>query len=221
MKTLVRITSLLVTLVVPFILIMTAIRLLITPVFLKIEYNLPNFPPDPYGFTTADRLKWGGLSMDYLVNAEPDDYLSTLQFEDGTPLYNERELSHMLDVRMLVKTALSVWYVLSGVTLIFGLIAWKLGCLKAYWKAIATGGWLTLGLIILVIFSTFIDFSGLFTAFHGLFFEGDTWLFYASDTLIRLYPLKFWSDAFIYMGIFTVIGALVCIFVLGKLSRRQ
>lgn len=220
MKLIVKFFSILVTLFVPFILIMTAIRLLITPLFLKLEYNLPNFPPDPYGFTTEERLKWGGLSMDYLVNAEPDSYLATLKFEDGTSLYNERELSHMLDVRVLVKSTLIAWNALIILTVSLGLTAKKFGYLKEYWKAIAWGGWLTLGLIFLVILSTFIDFSALFTAFHGLFFEGDTWLFYDSDTLIRLYPLKFWSDAFIYMGILTVLGALACIFIPGKFSRK-
>lgn len=220
MKLILKIVSIFVSIIIPFILIMAAIRLLINPLFLKVEYNLPNFPADPYGFTTVERLKWGGLSMDYLVNAESDEFLATLQFEDGTPLYNERELSHMLDVRVLVKSALTVWYILLGAALVIGLAAWKFGYLKEMWKAIIWGGWLTLGAIFLVILSTFIDFSALFTAFHGLFFQGDTWLFYGSDTLIRLYPLKFWSDAFIYVGIITVFGALLCIFIPGKLSRR-
>jgi integral membrane protein (TIGR01906 family) len=220
MKLIVKILSILVTLVVPFILIMMAIRLLINPLFLTVEYNLPNFPSDPYGFTTAERLKWGELSMDYLINSEPDDYLATLKFEDGTPLYNERELSHMLDVRVLVQSALTAWYILLGVTLLLGLTAWKFGYLKELWKSITLGGWLTLGVIFLVILSTFIDFSALFTAFHGLFFQGDTWLFYESDTLIRLYPLKFWSDAFIYVGAMTIIGALLCIFVPTKFIRK-
>ena len=220
MKLIVKILSILVTLVVPFILIMMAIRLLINPLFLTVEYNLSNFPSDPYGFTTAERLKWGELSMDYLINSEPDDYLATLKFEDGTPLYNERELSHMLDVRVLVQSALTAWYILLGVTLLLGLTAWKFGYLKELWKSITWGGWLTLGVIFLVILSTFIDFSALFTAFHGLFFQGDTWLFYESDTLIRLYPLKFWSDAFIYVGVMTIIGALLCIFVPTKFIRK-
>jgi integral membrane protein (TIGR01906 family) len=220
MKLIVKILSILVTLVVPFILIMMAIRLLINPLFLTVEYNLPNFPSDPYGFTTAERLKWGELSMDYLINSEPDDYLATLKFEDGTPLYNERELSHMLDVRVLVQSALTAWYILLGVTLLLGLTAWKFGYLKELWKSITLGGWLTLGVIFLVILSTFIDFSALFTAFHGLFFQGDTWLFYESDTLIRLYPLKFWSDAFIYVGVMTIIGALLCIFLPTKFIRK-
>lgn len=220
MKHLIKALSILMAIFVPFLLIMTAIRVLINPFFLKFEYNQPNFPPDPYGFTTEDRLKWGILSMDYLVNDEPDNYLGTLTFDNGLSLYNERELSHMLDVRILVKNALKAWYALLGLTAVIGLFALKKGRLKDYWKSIAQGGWLTLGLIVLILFSTFIDFSGLFTAFHGLFFEGDTWLFFASDTLIRLYPLKFWSDAFIFMGGFTVFGALVCIIIGGRLTRK-
>jgi len=104
---------------------------------------------------------------------------------------------------------------------VIGLAAWKTGNLHELRKAVARGGWLTLGVIGLVITSTFIDFSSLFTAFHGLFFEGDTWLFFADDTLIRLYPLKLWSDAFIFMGIFTMAGAFLCIFAIGRLSRKK
>ena len=220
MKIIAKVISFLVTVIIPFILIMTAIRILINPFFLDYEYNLPQFPADPYGFSTEDRLKWGKISMDYLLNNEPDDYLGTLTFEDGSPLYNERESSHMLDVRILVKSALKAWYILLILLAVIGLAAWKIGRLNDFWKAIARGGWLTLGIILLVIASTFIDFNSLFTAFHGLFFEGDTWLFFADDTLIRLYPLKLWSDAFIFMGIFTLVGALLCIFAIGRLSEK-
>lgn len=221
MKIISRILSFFVTIVIPFILIMTSIRILINPFFLDYEYNLQQFPADPYGFSKEDRLKWGKISMDYLVNNEPDDFLGTLRFEDGTAVYNAREVSHMLDVRNLVKSALKAWYILLIILGVIGLAAWKTGNLHELRKAVARGGWLTLGVIGLVITSTFIDFSSLFTAFHGLFFEGDTWLFFADDTLIRLYPLKLWSDAFIFMGIFTMAGAFLCIFAIGRLSRKK
>jgi integral membrane protein (TIGR01906 family) len=220
MKLIIKFLSILVTLFIPFILIMTAVRLILSPFFLELEYNLPNLHPDPYGFNTEERIKWGGLSWAYMVNSEPDDYLASLRFMDGTQIYNERELSHMLDVRIVVKSSLTAWYIMLGLTLLLGMAAWKFGHLKGFWKSITWGGWLTLGVIFLVIISTFIDFSDLFTVFHGLFFEGDTWLFYESDTLIRLYPLKLWSDAFLYAGFITVIGALLCIFVPAKFARK-
>jgi uncharacterized membrane protein len=42
-----------------------------------------------------------------------------------------------------------------------------------------------------------------------LFFSGDTWLFAYSDTLIRLFPIRFWEDCFIYIGGFSLIVGLV------------
>lgn len=93
--------------------------------------------------------------------------------------------------------------------------------MRQYWKAVSYGGWLTLGLILLVIAGVFINFNQLFASFHAIFFEGDTWLFFTNDTLIRLFPEKLWSDAFIYMGIFTLAEALVCVLVGGRLAQKD
>ena len=42
--------SWIVALLVPVALVLTAMRLMMTTAFLRIEYITPNFPPDPYGF---------------------------------------------------------------------------------------------------------------------------------------------------------------------------
>jgi integral membrane protein (TIGR01906 family) len=44
-----------------------------------------------------------------------------------------------------------------------------------------------------------VSFSFVFVGFHLIFFEGDTWLFLYSDTLIRLFPTRFWRDVFIFV----------------------
>src|SRR6185436_17098772 len=93
------ILSWLVALLVPLALIGLGLRTLLTPLFLRIEYNMPYFPPDQYGFTKEDRLKWAPYALNYLVNSADISYLADLKFEDGTSLYNERELSHMADVK--------------------------------------------------------------------------------------------------------------------------
>lgn len=200
---------------------MGSIRILLNPFFLDYEYNQPGFPADEFGFTTADRLKWGKLSLIYLTNNESDDYLGTLKFDNGSPLYNERELSHMLDVRLLVKAALKAWYGVILFLIVMMLFYWRTQRMRQYWKAVSYGGWLTLGLILLVIAGVFINFNQLFAGFHAIFFEGDTWLFFTNDTLIRLFPEKLWSDAFIYMGIFTLAEALVCVLVGGRLAQKD
>src|ERR1051325_46276 len=61
--------SWLITILVPIALIGLGLRVLLTPFFLKIEYNMPYFPADEYGFTKADRLKWAPYALNYLVNS--------------------------------------------------------------------------------------------------------------------------------------------------------
>jgi integral membrane protein (TIGR01906 family) len=54
-----------------------------------------------------------------------------------------------------------------------------------------------------------VNFNALFVQFHQVFFEGGTWQFLWSDTLIRLFPLRFWQDAFIFIGGASLVEALV------------
>ena len=51
MKTFSRILAWLITIFVPFALTFVGLRLLLTPVFPQVEYRMPGFPRDDYGFT--------------------------------------------------------------------------------------------------------------------------------------------------------------------------
>ncbi|MBI4929005.1 MAG: TIGR01906 family membrane protein [Anaerolineae bacterium] len=207
----------LISLSVPFLLLMTSIRLLITPVYAQIEYRMPYFPADPYGFTLEDRLKYSQVSIDYLVNDEPLQWLADQRLPDGMPLYNERELSHMLDVKNLVQRMISAWTILVGVYLVTFAFAWRRGWLKDLLVALGRGGVWTIGFIVIMLAAVAVSFNGLFTLFHRLFFEGSTWIFLYSDSLIRLFPIPFWRDAFILVGSFTILGAILLILI----GRRQ
>ena len=200
---------------VPLALIGLGLRVLLTSLFLKIEYNMPYFPADTYGFTKEDRLKWAPYALDYLVNSADISYLGNLAFEDGSPLYNERELSHMQDVKRVTKGALTVWYVV--LILLLGLWVWsRLAHWEpAYREGLRRGGWLMVGLAaaigLIVVIGILINpnvFWSFFVGFHRLFFEGDSWLFLYSDTLIRLFPIRFWQDAFLIAAILALGGGL-------------
>ena len=55
---------------VPLVLTLTNVRLLLTHAFPIIEYNIIGVTPDAYGLSTADRIKWSNLSMDYLMGSQ-------------------------------------------------------------------------------------------------------------------------------------------------------
>ena len=221
MKSIIRFFQVFITIAVPLLLLMGGIRLMLTPAFINFEYRQPNFPPDVYGFSTADRLKWADLSIQYLLNSEPITYLADLRLDASMPLFNERELSHMLDVKILVQRMLTALWVLGGILVALGgFFHWRKQA-AAYWRALASGGYAALGLLGFVLVMVFTAFDWLFTRFHNIFFVGDTWLFLYTDSLIRLFPMKFWQDAFIGVGILTGLGALFLILFGNRLAQKQ
>jgi integral membrane protein (TIGR01906 family) len=201
----------------PFVILMLAIRCLITPIYAKIEYRLPGFPEDPYGFTREERLDFAKPSINYLVNSEDLSFLEALQFDNGDPIYTERELSHMADVKQLVT---GMRYALAGgaiLIFILTLTIAKLDQWKSALRAILWGAWGEFVLIGGILLFIVLSFDFLFTLFHKLFFESGTWTFYTSDTLIRLFPMRFWRDAFLSVGGLSILFALIIIFI----SRRK
>jgi integral membrane protein (TIGR01906 family) len=209
------ILSWLISILIPLVLIGLAIRVLLSPVFYKTEYNMPYFPPDDYGFTKADRLKWAPYAVNYLTNNADISYLGDLKFDDGMPLYNERELSHMQDVKRLTLATLNLWYVSLALLLALGLWAWYGQWWDDYRLGLMRGGWLMVGLAvtigIIVVVGITVNpnvFDEFFVGFHHLFFSGDSWLFLFSDTLIRLFPIRFWEDAFLWAAVIALGGGI-------------
>jgi len=86
-------------------------------------------------------------------------------------------------------------------------------------QAFYRGGWGIVGLIAAILFFVALSFNNLFTWFHQLFFESGTWLFYTSDTLIRLFPMRFWQDAFIFVGVLSLLMGAGLIWFAKKQNR--
>jgi integral membrane protein (TIGR01906 family) len=107
----------------------------------------------------------------------------------------------------------SLWFIL------FVLAAWARwgSWWPDYRRGLGRGGWLTVALAALLAVFALTSFWQFFTQFHGLFFEGDSWLFLYSDTLIRLFPMRFWQDAFLVVGGLALAGGLA----LGLGSKRR
>jgi integral membrane protein (TIGR01906 family) len=211
-----KISSWLVSILTPFVILMISIRILISPLFSQIEYQLPGFPEDPYGFTFEDRLRWSEPSIKYLVNSEGIGYLESLRFENGEPIYNPSELSHMEDVKAVVTGMRIALAALTVILLIFTMININKGNKHLILQSFHNGGWGILGLIGAIMILLVISFNQLFTWFHQIFFESGTWRFYTSDTLIRLFPMRFWRDAFIFVGVLSILFGVITILVTRK-----
>ncbi len=209
-----KLTHYFISLLVMPVLILTTVWAMLHPAFLILEYNTPGFPADSYGFTKAERLYWARYAVDYLRNDADISYLADLRFPDGqqvppqscvqmddcTRLYNERELQHMVDVKHVVRQALTVWQVSLLMLPVLGVWAWRGGWWDDFRRAVARGGLWTTGFSGFIIVFVLVGFGVIFVAFHEIFFASGTWMFYYSDTLIRLFPERFWRDAFLLVA---------------------
>ncbi len=208
MKIIYRILAWLMTILLPLAITFLGARLVLTHAFLEIDYRTPGFPADTYGFTLQDRLHWSKISWDYLLNNADISFLGNLTFPDGTTLFNERELSHMQDVKRVIQPGLWIAYVVWFFMLGIGLWARFGGWWQEYLRGIWRGGWLMVGLIAAIGIFAAVNFWQFFTLVHEMFFSGGSWLFLYSDTLIRLFPLPFWEEAFLFPIVLDILGGL-------------
>ncbi len=194
------------------------------PWFYIFEYHTPGFPADPYGFTTEERIHWARYAVDYLRYHRDISYLADLRFPEGeqipepscgfvddcSRLYNDRELQHMVDVQRVVDGALRVWQISLLGLLALGVWAWKGGWPDEFRRAAGRGGLWTAGFSAFIILFVLVGFGVIFVWFHEIFFASGTWVFYYSDTLIRLFPERFWRDAFLFVaGVPALAGVLL------------
>lgn len=225
-STFVKIVRWIVAIAIPFLLTVGTVRLLIawdSPSYPAFEY--PRIPPDPYGFSLEERLQLADATLGYLRRPEPAEEVIYL-LEDlrlpGTdePLYNEREISHMVDVKVVSDAFLTAFWILTGVVAV-GLIylfARPFTRLEGA-RALLYGGVLTAVIVIAVMVFLGAAWSVAFTLFHDIFFPPGTWTFSYSDSLIRLFPEQFWFDfGLIWTGTILLGGALLAL--VGYLLRR-
>lgn len=200
-----RLIHALVVLALPVFLLVVNLRIVTGHWFVQWEYGKAGFPPDPYALPTVERVRLAQVCVDYLATGAPISLLADLQLPGGEPAFNARELRHMADVQMVYRRVMSAGGV-AGLILVGGVAA-LLVAGPARWRAPAAllgGSLLILGLLGAVGAYMVLSWGEFFTTFHRIFFEGETWIFPYSDTLIRLFPQRFWVDVAA-----TIVGLLV------------
>ncbi len=224
--TLQKVITIAVQALIPFLMLLGSIRLIMdtAEIWVPIEYKLPGFPEDRYGFTYDDRVYWSGVDIEFLLSDADIEYFNDFVLDSGEPMHNERELKHMEDVKVLVDQSWLAFRIgVFSLVILLAMLDLSAG-LSAVWDALRGGVIWTLILLAVTAVVILFAFGFLFVGFHQIFFEEGTWTFLFSDTFIRLYPQRFWRDVFIFVVILTLIqaGILYLITILGsKVSSRN
>ena len=175
-----------------------------------------------YGFRKYDVSHTTGLTEPELESAaaglinyfnSDEEYISLNIGRNNNPIFNQREVIHLKDVKGLIwldyKVLLgTLLYALTYIGLIF---FWQK---RRYWRQMAWGmiggSSLTLALMLALGLGTLLDFDQLFLQFHLLSFANEFWLLDPNrDYLIMLFPQGFWYDAAVFCVGIAVILAIV------------
>jgi integral membrane protein (TIGR01906 family) len=189
----------------PVLLLAANLRLVTGHWFVRREYRKAGFPSDPFGLSTVDRIRLAEVCQDYLATNADLSLLADLQLPGGEPAFNERELRHMADVQA-VYLDLTIAGVVAALIWVAGAATFVVSgrAQDVIPATLLNGSLFTLGLLAVVASFMVVSWGLFFTTFHRVFFEGNTWIFPPSDTLIRLFPNRFWVD----IGA-TIVGLLV------------
>ncbi len=215
-----RLINILTILLLPFALVLGSVRLLVTDRYLAYEYGKTSFPADPFGFDQSQRFIYASANFRFVRENQSIEALANQRLGDQ-PLYNLRELEHMQDVQDVYQVAWRVWQFSFGLILLAVLLfAWRRETRPALGNALIAGGLLSASLITLIGLLAVVAWQTWFVAFHQVFFTPGTWSFETSDTLIRLFPEKFWFDAALTSSGLSLLGGLL-LAMIGKRWNSQ
>ena len=199
------------------ILVVVAVAILpfLTPAWVGFEQGRTH-APELTGYTGAELAVATNAILHDLVLGPPDFAVEV----NGVPVLEERERSHMRDVRGVFGGffALALVAAVGLVVLVAG--ARLRGHPERAWRAIATGmKVLLVGIVVAGVIVTFF-FDAAFEVFHRLFFAGGSYTFDPrTDRLVQLFPFDFWSETTLVVGGVIVVLAVLVWFAASRLAR--
>ena len=197
-QSLLKLFCFLISLLVPAALLLGGLTRSISPAYPHQVYKF--LPADELGLTQTERLDLALITLAYLQHPEPA--ATAVRFLEsqrlpGTnqPLYNERELAHLVDVKHLTDR-IAGWSEtlnwLLGLGLL-ALVAWpatRFAAVKAFQRGAAFSFFLLLACFMFIPQFWPLFFFG----FHHWLFPPGSWSFAGAETLIRLFPEAFWFN---------------------------
>jgi len=169
------------------------------------------------GYDQADlTIATNAILSDLVVG--PPDFDVTVE---GAPVLNERERSHMRDVRG-VFSGFFVLAIVAAVSAVVIALRRRGDERLATWRAVQGGALGLIAALIVGAFISFFAFDALFETFHRIFFPGGSYDFDpATDRLVQLFPFQFWNETAIAVGaVSIVIALLVALFAARRLDRE-
>ena len=160
--------------------------------------------PRRSGLPAEEVSRIGAEVRDYLRN---EDERLTVQRPSGSggqvPVFSEREVVHMVDVKRLMARVWDAGWAAFGYIVAFAsVLLWRRrrAGLADILGAAATSGSVIVTLVVVLAIVAVSGFDEAFRQFHLLFFTNDLWQLTRADALIQLFPQRFFFDTTMLIG---------------------
>ena len=206
-----------------FLISISATFVINTPIFYSFEFNKNNIdeitqiPPD-------ELMRASQQIREYFTNDE--QYLNLEVYQNGVlrSIYSEKEISHMKDVKFLIKGVYS--FAIISLTIILITVIWGIA-LNPYQftttlvKLLASSAKYILITALILSVLCLLAFQQLFLIFHQISFANDLWILDPSkDYLIIMFPQNFFLEATLFIGMLILIECLILI-LLPKFTKGK
>ena len=196
-----------------------AVALLTLPIVWSVRFSAQTGWWWERGFTVHNAERRTGLERDELDRAGAElraYFLSDEEFVDirvrapsgaVEPLFSEREVLHLVDVkRLLTRTYDASWAALGFIIVFIAAIAIRerQNAPRALARASLVSGGIAAGTIFVVGVIAVTGFDEAFRQFHLLLFTNDLWKLSSRDRLIQMFPQGFFVETAMLIGVTTI-----------------
>ena len=194
MKALTAITSILFVICIPMLLLTTDLRFAANDIRLY-----------EYGFNKYEVSAATGLDNEELLSVADQmvTYFNSDEESLDIDLFNQRELTHLKDVKGLIQLAYRLQLASLAYIVVYIVINFVLRR-GAFWRGLARrliwGSGATIALLAVLGVWAVIGFDSLFLLFHLVSFSNELWQLSPGDNLLLLFPQGFFNDAALFVA---------------------
>jgi integral membrane protein (TIGR01906 family) len=172
------------------------LKLAFTEAFVRWEYSKKDFPEDPYGLDNRTRLELAIKGLRAVLSDEGFREFKRAKLLDGTNAFNEREIKHIADVKRVLGIFFKAVWMTAALWILFMLTVRDRAIMG---KALLYSSAFSFFIIFGSLLFSLINYNKAFEVFHNFVFDPYSWRFRYEDTLLRIYPMKFWQDGTLFV----------------------
>lgn len=149
---------------------------------------------------------------------EQEQVFNFLDEKEGLEGFTAGEISHLEDVKKVMKFADYLFYILF--LMLSLILTYNRKDKKFTLRLLKFGGIGTIVFVLLILIFTLVSFNFSFTVFHKIFFPQGNWTFPFDSKLIQTFPLEFFIEVSRNMFVLSLVLGVLIVGIGRKVMRK-